>query len=96
MFLENNEKLNDSKTQLTNQLTQVDKTLKRMESQLAVNKSVNGAFQNRIMSLENVILSCWKNEQYSQRECIEIVNNIFHVCIYVASRCFYVVLVRGD
>ena len=89
MFLENNEKLNDSKTQ-------VDKTLKRMESQLAVNKSVNEAFQNRIMSLENVILSCWKNEQYSQRECIEIVNNIFHVCIYVASRCFYVVLVRGD
>ena len=55
MFLENNEKLNDSKTQPTNQLAQVDKTLKRMESQLAVNKSVNEAFQNRIMSLENVI-----------------------------------------
>ena len=41
MFLENYEKLNGNVTQLTNQLAQVDKTLKRMESQLAVSKSVN-------------------------------------------------------
>ena len=50
MFLENYEKLNDNVTQLTNQLAQVDKTLKRMESQLAVSKSVNEAFQNLIIS----------------------------------------------
>ena len=45
MFLENYEKLNDNVTQLTNQLAQIDKILKRMELQLAVSKSVNEAFQ---------------------------------------------------
>ena len=53
MFLENYEKLNDNVTQLTNLLAQVDKTLKRMESQLSVNNSVNEAFQNH--------LSVWKD-----------------------------------
>ena len=61
MFLENYEKLNVNITQLENQLAQVDKTFKRMESQLAVSKSVNEAFQNRIISLER---QCWKNGQY--------------------------------
>ena len=53
MFLENYGKLNDNVTQLTNLLAQVDKTLKRMESQLSVNNSVNEAFQNH--------LSVWKD-----------------------------------
>ena len=44
MFLENYEKLNDNVTQLTNQLAQVDKTLRKMESQLAVINSANQAF----------------------------------------------------
>ena len=44
MFLENYEKLNDNVTQLTNQLAQVDKTLRKMESQLAVSNSANQAF----------------------------------------------------
>ena len=70
MFLEKYKKLNNIVTQLTNQLGQVVKTLKRMESQLVVSNSVNEAFQNRIISLER---QCWKNEQYSRREYIEIV-----------------------
>ena len=53
-----------------NQLAQVDKTLKRMESQLAVCKFVNEAFQNRIINLER---PCWKNEQHSRRKYIESV-----------------------
>ena len=44
MFLENYEKLNDNVTQLTDQLAQVDKTLRKMESQLAVSNSANQAF----------------------------------------------------
>ena len=44
MFLENYEKLNDNVTQLTNQLAQVDKTFRKMESQLAVSNSANQAF----------------------------------------------------
>ena len=59
MFFESYEKLNDNVTQLTNQLAQVDKAMKRMESQLAVSNSVNEAFQNQIISLER---QCWKNE----------------------------------
>ena len=52
------------------QLTQVEKTLKRMESHLAVSRSVNETFQNWIISLGK---QCWKNKQYSGREYIEIV-----------------------
>ena len=52
------------------QLTQVEKTLKRMESQLVVSRSVNEAFQNWIISLGK---QCWKNKQYLGRERIETV-----------------------
>ena len=55
MFLNNYEKLNNNVTNLTNQLTQVDKTLKRTKSQVAVSKSVNKAFQNQIISLEESV-----------------------------------------
>ena len=41
-----------------------------MESQLAISMSVNEVFQNGIISLER---RCWKNKQYSQWGCIEIV-----------------------
>ena len=48
MFLENH----DNVTQLTNQIAQADKTLKRMESQLAVNEAVNAAFENQIIRFD--------------------------------------------
>ena len=55
MFLNNYEKLNNNLTNLTNQLAQVHKTLKRTKSQVAVIKSVNMAFQNQIISLEDSV-----------------------------------------
>ena len=55
MFLNNYEKLNNNVTNLTNQLAQVDKTLKRTKSQVAVSKSVNKTFQNQIISLEESV-----------------------------------------
>ena len=58
MFFENYAKLNGNLTQLTKKLAQADKTLKIMESQLAISKSVNEAFQNRIIRLER---QRWKN-----------------------------------
>ena len=67
MFLQNYVKLTGNVTQLTNQLTKVDKTLQKMKSQLAVSKCVSVAFQNRVISLER---HRWKNEQHSQQECI--------------------------
>ena len=67
MFLENYVKLIANVTQLTNQLTKVDETLKKMESQLAVCKSVSVAFENSVVSLER---HYWQNEQRSLGECI--------------------------
>ena len=54
----------------TNQLVEVNKTLERMDSQLQVSKTINNALENRIFSLEK---QYWKNEEYSWRECVEIV-----------------------
>ena len=55
MFFENYEKWNDNLTNLTNQLAQVDKTLKRMKSLVVVSKSVNKALQSQIISLEDSV-----------------------------------------
>ena len=55
MFLNNYGKLNNNLTNLTNQLAQVHKTLKRTKSQVAVIKSFNKAFQNQIISLEDSV-----------------------------------------
>ena len=65
MFLENYVRLIGNITHLRNQLTKVDETLKKMESQLAVCKSVSVAFENSVVSLER---HRWKNEQHSLRE----------------------------
>ena len=59
MFFENY----DNVTQLTNQVAQADKTLKRMESQLAVNDTVNEVIQNQSITLERQF---WKNEMSSR------------------------------
>ena len=55
---------------LTNRLAEVNKTLKRIESQLEILKTITNTFEKRITSLEK---QCWRNEQYSRRECVEIV-----------------------
>ena len=60
-FLENDDKLNSSIANLTNQLAEVNKTLARMESQLEMSKTLNNALKKRIISLEK---QCWRNEQY--------------------------------
>ena len=59
MFFENY----DNVTQMANQVAQADKTLKRMESQLAVNETVNEVIQNQIITLERQF---WKNEMSSR------------------------------
>ena len=41
-----------------------------MESQLEISKTINNTLKKRITSLEK---QCWRNEQYSRRECVEIV-----------------------
>ena len=40
-----------------------------MESQLEISKTTNNTLEKRITSLEK---QCWGNEQFSRRECVEI------------------------
>ena len=55
MFLENYEKLNYNVSHLTIQLAQLDMTLKGIESQLVVSKSVDEAFQKQIITGKTVL-----------------------------------------
>ena len=70
LFVENDDKLTSSMANLTNQLAEVNKTLSRMESRLEISKTINNILEKRITSLEK---QCWRNKQYSRRECVEIV-----------------------
>ena len=70
LFAENDDKLNSNMANLTNQLAEVNKILERMESQLEISKTINNTLENHITTLEK---QCSRNEQYSRRECIDIV-----------------------
>ena len=70
LFAENDDKLNSNMANLTNQLAEVNKTLERMESQLEISKTINNTLEKHITTLEK---QCSRNEQYSRRECIDIV-----------------------
>ena len=70
LFIENDDKLKSNMANLTNQLADVNKTLERMEFQLQISKTINNTVEKCITSLEK---QCWRNEQYSRRECVEIV-----------------------
>ena len=54
---ENDDKLNSK--MLSNQLTEVYKTLERMESQFQIWKTINNALKKCITSLEK---QCWRSE----------------------------------
>ena len=69
-FVENDNKLSGNMANLTNKLAEFNKTLERMESQLEISKTVNNTLGKRITSLEK---QCWRNEQDSRREYVEIV-----------------------
>ena len=70
LFIENDDKLKSNMANLTNQLADVNKTLERIESQLQISKTINNTVEKCITNLEK---QRWRNEQYSQRECVEIV-----------------------
>ena len=70
LFAENDDKLNSNIANLTNQLAEVNKTLERIELQLEISKTTNNTLEKRITNLEK---QCWRKEQYSQCECVEIV-----------------------
>ena len=83
LFVVNDDKLNSN---IVNQLAEVNKILERMESQLEILKTKNN-LEKRITSLEK---QCWRKEQYSRREYVEIVGipdatNETKVCELIGS-----------
>ena len=65
LFVENN----DNIANLTNQLAEVNKTSERMKSRLKISKTIKNTLKKHI-TLEK---QSWRNEQYSQHGCVEIV-----------------------
>ena len=75
LFVENDDKLNSNMANLTNQLAEVNKTLKRMESQLQISKTINNALEKSIIIVkfsrrkdaESVLRNKNKNKNFNRR-----------------------------
>ena len=59
-----------SLTELKDELKSFTDRFERIESELAVTKQVNKVLKNRLVDVER---NCYANEQYSRRECFEII-----------------------
>ena len=55
---------------LNKEISKINKNFEKLESELSISKTVNNALNKRVIQLEK---QCWRNEQYSRRECIEVV-----------------------
>ena len=55
---------------LTEELKTLNKNFKKLESDVVVVKNVNNILCKQLVSVER---KCWKNAQYSRRECVEVV-----------------------
>ena len=69
LVLEQQDTVQNTLTQLNNEMSKFNKNFEKLEAELLVSKSVNALLEKRITDLER---QCWKNEQYSRRECVEI------------------------
>ena len=65
-------------SKLTNGIRNLNANFKRLELDVEVCKKVNDALMRQVASLER---QCWRNAQYSRRECVHIKgkpNSIVH------------------
>ena len=70
LLLKNQEQTNNTINTLTEEIKEIHHTFKKLESQIIVVKKVNDALVKQLSSVEQ---QCWKNAQYSRRECVEVV-----------------------
>ena len=66
LFLKTQEQTNNTINTLTEE---TDRSFKKLGSEIIVIKKVNGALVKQPSSVER---QCWKNAQYSRRECVEV------------------------
>ena len=70
LHVESHDKLSETITQLTNQVSELAKILSRMENQQASCNSLDTVLDKKVTNLKS---QCWKNSHYSRCKCIEIV-----------------------
>ena len=70
LFFKTQEQTNNTIKTLTEEIKEIHRSFKKLESEIIVVKKVNDALVKQLSSVER---QCWKNAQYSRRECVEIV-----------------------
>ena len=70
LFLEKQQKSNETISKLTNEIKLLKENYKKFESDISVSKAVSSLLTNQ---MNNVERQCWANAQYSRRECLEVV-----------------------
>ena len=74
LFLKTQEQTNNTINTLTEEIKEIHRSFKKLESKIVVVKKVNDALVKQLSSVER---QCWKNAQYSRRECVEVVGILF-------------------
>ena len=69
-FFKTQEQTNNTIKTLTEEIKEIHRSFKKLESEIIVVKKVNDTLVKQLSSLER---QCWKNEQYSRREYVEVV-----------------------
>ena len=70
LFLKTQEQTNNTINTLTEEIKEIHRSFKKLELEIVVVKKVNDALVKQLSSVER---QCWKNAQYSRRECVEVV-----------------------
>ena len=70
MFLKTQEQTNTTIASLTAEIKRLNGNFQKLESNVSVVKNVNNILLKQMSSIER---QCWKNTQYSRRECVEVV-----------------------
>ena len=70
MVLNYDKTMESTLADLNKEISKINKNFEKLESELSISKTVNNALHKRVIQLEK---QCWRNEQYSCRECIEVV-----------------------
>ena len=63
-------KLEDKDKTVLEKVRKVNESVSKLHAELAVTKNVDNLFLTRLTTLERL---CWANDQYSRRECLNIV-----------------------
>ena len=69
LFLKTQEQANTTIASLTAEIKRLNENLQKLESDVSVVKNVNNILSKQMSSIER---QCWKNDQYSRRECVEV------------------------